>query len=332
MNIVLTSVLTIVALWLGRPLLLPVITAVFLWYLTNAIAKYYREIIKSKTASELLAGSSLAGVLYFFVSQIQPMFSELYGRMPQITNGIEGILSDISKLLGIQITFTGLPTFQDIVTSVGTSLAGIGAAFGMIVIYMIFIFVEQNTFTNKISALFPDKKKLNKINFIIASIDAHMKKYIFVKTGIGLLIAVCSYIWLRIIGIDFASMWAFLAFVLSYIPTFGAILAVALPVVYMFALEGAVAPILALFLGLALFQILFGNILDPKLTGKTLNLSTLAILINLLFWGMIWGALGMFFSVPILVATFVISAQFDKTRWLAILLSADGQIPDKNEE
>ena len=72
-------------------------------------------------------------------------------------------------------------------------------------------------------------------------------------------------------------------------------------------------------------------IIEPKLTGKTLNLSTLAILINLVFWGLLWGVAGMFFSVPLLVATFIITAQFDSTRWIAILLSADGNIPDKRE-
>jgi predicted PurR-regulated permease PerM len=84
--------------------------------------------------------------------------------------------------------------------------------------------------------------------------------------------------------------------------------------------------------GLIGLQILFGNIIEPKLTGKTLNLSTLAILINLVFWGMIWGIAGMFFSVPILVAILIVTAQFDSTRWIAILLSADGNIPDKSDE
>ena len=85
-------------------------------------------------------------------------------------------------------------------------------------------------------------------------------------------------------------------------------------------------------IGLIGLQILLGNIIEPKLTGKTLNLSTLAILINLVFWGMIWGVAGMFFSVPLLVATFIITAQFDSTRWIAVLLSADGKIPDKRDE
>ena len=78
-------------------------------------------------------------------------------------------------------------------------------------------------------------------------------------------------------------------------------------------------------------KIILGEV-PPKLMGKSLNLSTLAILINLVFWGMIWGIAGMFFSVPILVGIYIVAAQFDSTRWIAVLLSADGKIPDKNED
>ena len=78
-------------------------------------------------------------------------------------------------------------------------------------------------------------------------------------------------------------------------------------------------------------EIVFGNIIDPKLTGKTLNISTLAILINLVFCGMIWGPAGMFFSVPILAAVYITTAQFESTRWIATLLSTDGKIPDETQ-
>ena len=105
-----------------------------------------------------------------------------------------------------------------------------------------------------------------------------------------------------------------------------------MPILFAILMGMTLNEVILVSLGLIGLQILFGNIIEPKLTGKTLNLSTLAILINLVFWGLIWGVAGMFFSVPLLVATFIITAQFDSTRWIAILLSADGKIPDKNED
>ncbi|MBR6598490.1 MAG: AI-2E family transporter [Alphaproteobacteria bacterium] len=122
------------------------------------------------------------------------------------------------------------------------------------------------------------------------------------------------------------------SFVTSYIPTIGAFVACGLPILYSLVTAPSLQQPLLTAVGLIGLQILFGNILEPKLTGKTLNLSTLAILINLVFWGMIWGIAGMFFSVPLLVAVYITCAQFDSTRWISVLLSADGNIPDKKEE
>ncbi len=170
------------------------------------------------------------------------------------------------------------------------------------------------------------------MRFILGSIDENMKKYLFVKTFISAVTGVLSYIWLRSLGLEFAGVWAFIVFITSYIPTIGAIVACSLPILYSLINAPTLQQPILVAAGLIALQIIFGNILEPKLTGKTLNLSTLAILINLVFWGMLWGIAGMFFSVPLLVATFIITAQFDSTRWIAVLLSADGKIPDKKEE
>ncbi|MBR2511005.1 MAG: AI-2E family transporter, partial [Alphaproteobacteria bacterium] len=110
------------------------------------------------------------------------------------------------------------------------------------------------------------------------------------------------------------------------------IVACGLPILYSLLVAPSLQQPILTAIGLIALQIIFGNILEPKFTGKTLNLSTLAILINLVFWGMLWGVAGMFFSVPMLVGIFVICAQFDSTRPIAVLLSADGNIPDKKED
>jgi predicted PurR-regulated permease PerM len=220
---------------------------------------------------------------------------------------------------------------QEVLVGIGSSVMSIGTAFGMVMVYMIFIFIEQWTFPKKLKALFPSQRQFSKMSFIIRSIDSHMKKYIAVKTWVSFLQGFSSYILFMALGIDFAVIWAFIVFILNYIPTIGSIVAAALPALYAFALSGDLrVPLLSL-AGSVAINFVFGNIMDTKMMGKTLNLSTMAILFNLVFWGMLWGPAGMFFSVPILTMAFIACAQFDKTRWIAVLLSADGQIPDKAE-
>lgn len=342
MNGIILSILTIFILWVGRPILIPFFVAVFLWYLVNAIATYYRKILPFKNVkdckycglhctfdfvSTLLSIATLGGIIALIATQIKPMFSELTAMLPEIQSKFVLFNEYLSQSLNIKLD---TPNITHIVSTIGSSVAGIAASITMIVVYMIFLFIEQSTFKQKIHKLFNSSVKAKKAHFILSSIDNNMKKYLFMKTVISGATGIFGYIWLHALGLEFAGVWAFLLFILNYIPTIGSIVACGLPILFALVVGGGLAVAIPVAIGLIGLQIIFGNILDPKLTGKTLNISTLAILINLVFWGLIWGPAGMFFSVPILVAIYVSAAQFNSTRWLAILLSADGNIPDKN--
>lgn len=344
MNGILLFVALIFFLWLGRSILIPLLVATFLWYLIKAIAAYYRKVFPFQKkctdscpvptrifnwASTGLAIATLGGIIYLFITQIRPMINELISMLPEIQNRLLTLGEYMSAELGFTFDASIIPNLSKTITNVGVSAANIATSIGMVFIYMLFMFVEQSTFNRKFAALFPNRQQSKKMRYIIDSIDDNMKKYLFMKTLISATTGILSYIWLRSIGLEFAGVWAFIVFVANYVPTLGSIIACALPILY--ALISAPTlhlPILTA-AGLIGLQIILGNIIEPKLTGKTLNLSTLAILINLVFWGMLWGVIGMFFSVPLLVATFIITAQFDATRWIAVLLSADGCIPDK---
>ncbi len=327
-------------LWLGSSIFIPLLVATFLWYLINATSTYYRKIFPTgnklartyNILSTLLSIATFIGLIYLFITRVRPMFSELLVALPEIQSGLDWLWHYISEQIGINIAGNALPSIDSIVSSVGASMAKIATSMGMVIVYMIFMFVEQSTFHQKFASLIPNKSQHKKIRFILNSVDVNMKKYLFMKTLISGITGLISYAWMAILGLEFAGIWAFAIFVLSYIPTIGAIVGCAMPILFA-AISGATFnQIVLISLGLIGLQIIFGNIIEPKLTGKTLNLSTLAILINLVFWGLIWGVAGMFFSVPLLVATFIVTAQFDSTRWIAILLSADGKIPDKNED
>lgn len=331
-------------LWIGRSLFIPLLFATFLWYLLNAIAAYYRKIMPCyKTAtgsckiptklynltSGILSLATIGGIIYLFATQIEPMLVELYNSTPILQQKLFVFSNYVSEKAGINIDMNLIPNLPQIAAYIGSSLAGIATSIGMVLIYLIFMFVEQSSFNKKIDAMPLSKLKAKKLRYILNSIDDNMKKYLFTKTFISAATGLTTYILLRIIGLEYASVWAFIIFILNYIPTIGSIFACALPIA--FALISSDTWHLPLLTAISLIatEIIFGNIIDPKLTGKTLNISTLAILINLVFWGMIWGPAGMFFSVPILAAIYITTAQFSSTRWIATLLSTDGKIPDE---
>ena len=347
MNGIIVFGIILFTLWIGRSIFIPSLVAACLWYLMNAIYEYFRRIFPQQTsqtrhdkirnliydcisyATSLL---TICGIVYLFITQVKPMFSELVSALPAIQDKLISFGNYLSGSVGLKFDANMIPNITKVAANIGSSAAGFATSIGMVFVYMIFMFIEQSTFNKKFTALIPNKSRAKKMKYIIDSIDNNMKKYLFMKTVISGITGIVSYLWLQMIGLEFAGIWAFIVFITSYIPTIGAIVACSLPILYSFTVSpGWELPLLTAG-GLIGLQILFGNIMEPKLMGKSLNLSTLAILINLVFWGMIWGIAGMFFSVPILVRLYIVAAQFDSTRWIAILLSSDGKIPDKNED
>ncbi len=346
MHALITLLALIFFLWIGRSLFIPLLFATFLWYLINAIAAYYRRIMpcykngvcKNKTSailfdwiSKLLSFATFVGFLVLFATRIKPMLVELYHATPVLQQKLLIFSNYLSEKIGLEMDINLIPDLPQIASHIGASLAGLATSTGLVVIYLIFMFIEQNSFNKKIIALPLSKLKSKKLQFILNSIDENMKKYLFTKTFISAATGISSYIALKIIGLEYAGVWGFILFLLNYIPTIGSILACALPIAYALIVNDTWQIPLFTTIALVSIETVFGNIIDPKITGKTLNMSALAILINLVFWGMIWGPAGMFFSVPILMAIYVTTAQFESTRWIATLLSTDGKIPDETQ-
>ena len=343
MHSMIFGLLLLVFLWLGRSIFIPFLVALFLWYMMNVIADGFRQFMpyyKSTSfigrtldwISRFLSIGAICFVFYLFATHIRPMFTQLQVALPVLQEKLLSAMDYMSGSLGITLDTNLMPNFAKMAASVGASAAGIAASVGMILIYILFLFLEQETFGNKIKNLFANKRQSKKYAYIIESVDKNMKRYLLMKTIISGLTGLSAYVLLHVIGLEFAGAWAFLIFILNYIPTIGSIMACALPILFALATGPSLEIAIITTIGLIAIEILFGNILDPKLTGQALNLSTLAILINLVFWGMIWGVVGMFLSVPLLMIIFIITAQFDSTRPIAVLLSANGKIPDIRDD
>ena len=149
-----------------------------------------------------------------------------------------------------------------------------------------------------------------------------------VKAFVSLLTGALSYVVLVIVGVDFAFLWALLIFALNFIPYVGSIIATILPAVFSILQFGTFWPFVWVFGIIMIIQTVVGNYIEPKVMGKSLNLSPLVVLIALSFWGYVWDLLGMLLSVPITSIMLITFAQFSSTRGIAILLTENGDIED----
>jgi AI-2 transport protein TqsA len=145
--------------------------------------------------------------------------------------------------------------------------------------------------------------------------------YIVVRTVIGLITGVLIWLLCLAVGLDFAFIWGFINFLLNYIPTLGSIIGV-IPVSTFALVEfGIGVKALLVLLGVSAIQIVMGIYLDPLLQGRQLSLSPLVVLFSVTFWGWLWGVPGAFIAIPITIALVIACEQYDRTRWIAVLLA-----------
>ncbi|WP_265584482.1 MULTISPECIES: AI-2E family transporter [unclassified Coleofasciculus] len=126
-------------------------------------------------------------------------------------------------------------------------------------------------------------------------------------------------IWCFVLGVDLAFVWGLVAFVLNYIPTLGSIIAVIPPTLVALVFEGVGIGIATL-IGLAVIQVVMGNFIDPRVQGKSLQLSPFVALISIVFWGWVWDISGAILGVPMTVAIILLCQEFKSTRGIAIVL------------
>jgi predicted PurR-regulated permease PerM len=196
----------------------------------------------------------------------------------------------------------------------------------LIIVYTLFLLLEEPYFSQKIKAIYSKRSNYDEVYSILNNIDHSIGRYISIKTLTSLLTGFVSYFILLFIGIDTPMFWAFLMFLMNFIPTIGSLIATIFPTIFAMLQYGELMPGVWVLVSIGAVQLIIGNYIDPKLTGDTLNVSPLVVILGLSFWGAIWGIIGMILSVPISVMLITIFSHIPATRSISVLLSKNGII------
>jgi len=191
----------------------------------------------------------------------------------------------------------------------------------LIFLIILFILMEFGSFSDKAKAITngPDKSIA-----YFSTILQDIRHYLGIKTLVCLSIGILIYIAMLIIGVDYPLLWALIAGLMNYIPNIGSIIATIPAFLFALVQLGLGGALWTLGAFMVIHNVL-GNFIEPKIMGKGLGLSTLVVLLSLLFWGFILGLVGMFLAVPFTLTMKIILEQNDKTRWLAILLGTPAE-------
>jgi predicted PurR-regulated permease PerM len=327
---------TVITLIHGKPILIPLIFALLLWfivieikYLMNKVSFIDQKVpewIKS-TVSFLIILSTVMGISTVISSSVEKLtnsFSAYESNINIIVEQTNQYLNlDIGELIKSQ---TGEIKFSKEIRSAFMSVTSLVSSTFLVFIYCAFIFIEQTFFRNKLKNVFSTEERYKRANNILQRIEHSIAQYLSIKTLTSLMTGVLSFIALWIIGIDAPVFWAFLIFLLNYIPSIGSLIGTLFPVLFSILQFGDFTPGLLILLFVGAIQVLIGNGLEPKLMGNSMNLSPLVVILALTIWGAIWGVTGAILGVPITVIMVIIFSQFDSTRPVAILLSEKGII------
>jgi len=216
-----------------------------------------------------------------------------------------------------------MPMSPAMLVSAVTSIAG---DIGIIVVYVIFLLLEQLTFDRKLVALVKDKERRERARRMLKQIGQDIQLYIRIKFTLALITGLLCYAIMRAVDLRFAEVWGVLIFFMAWIPTVGPIIGIIFPLVFSIVQFASVWPILIVAVGVGVTQAAIANIIEPKLMGSSLNLSPLVVIVSLVVWGTIWGVTGMFLCVPIMVILMIVLSNFPQSRPVAVLLSSDGRL------
>lgn len=318
-------------LYIGAGILIPFIIAVLLSFAILSLSWFFQTKGLPKVLSFLLSLFSyfiifwlISWIINSNIQQIMALAPEYQSKLQNIINSFETTFS-IDKWVLYERMFNGID-IPSILTNTVSWVAAIFKNTGIIFFFVIFILLESRFFFNKLDIALGKEK--TKVMGIIRQIGIDIKFYFVIKTWVSLIVGILSYLILIIFWVDFALFWAFLIFLLNYIPNIWSIIAVCFPVLFSMVQFGewSYYITLALLACLTTIQILMWNYVEPQFMGNKLNLSPLVILISLLFWGTIWGIPGMLLSVPLMVIINIVLAHIKVTQPLAVILSEKGNI------
>ncbi len=318
-------VVIIAGLKAGGPLFVPFVLAVFLSAMGVPLIAYFRR----RNLPDWLAVTLVMLVLTLAVGVVLVLLAAttkgFAARAPWYQKRLTFLALDWARkieALGIPLSVDRVKSMLDpgaVVGLVGGMLKGLLATLSnalLVLLTVIFILAEAAGFPRKLRMAMgrPDADLSH-----WARMADDVNRYLAYKSAISLATGVLLGLWCWILGVDFPVLWGLLAFLFNFIPNIGSILA-AVPPVLLALVQFGIGRTLAVAGGYVAVNMVVGNVIEPMVFGRKLGLSNLVVFLSLVFWGWIWGPVGMLLSVPLTMVVKLALEHSEQYHWVAVLL------------
>ncbi|RVV98918.1 AI-2E family transporter [Mesobaculum littorinae] len=326
-------------LWIGRPILIPVLAALISVYVLSSAAETMRRVpllgylpAWGRRALVLL-GFTVAVVLLFVL--VLTNLGQVAAALPRYESNLDLIVNRVAAMLGIEneptwetlrrATFDQVDT-RALIAPALLSLQGVGSTLFLVVLYASFFMAERGMLARKLVIAAGGEENGRRALSLLMRINDRIGGYLFVKTTVNVILAVASYALMLLIGIEFALFWAVLIGFFNYIPYLGSLAGVVAPVLLALAQFGSLGMAVLVLVALSAAQIVVGAYLEPRMMGRAFNLSPFVVLLSLAVWSALWGLPGAFLAVPMTASLVLVLAEVAPTRPIAVMMSATGRL------
>ena len=329
-TVIVTAAIAIVVFFLqaAASFMAPVLLAAFIAVIATPPLRW----LQRKRVPKWLA---LAVIIFFLLEAGSILILVFTGELEGFRDGLPGYqrrLVLLNEQLGGWLENAGVDNARealndifDPVKAVGlvrVVLANISGTFGtglMVLLAVVFMLLEASGLSAKLKKAF---NLTEEADTRLRRVSSAINRYMVIKSLASLTTALVIWTWLWILGIDFAVLWAILAFLFNFIPFVGAIL-MTIPPVLLALIQTDLLTALLVALGCLVANTVIGSILEPRIMGRGLGISTLAVFLSLLFWGWVLGTVGVFLAVPLTMVLIIVLEASPQTRPIAILLGPE---------
>lgn len=322
-----------------KTIFIPLIFAVFLSFLFAPITSYLTKhkipmpvvfvivlIILSvffMAFSGLLyiaSNSIMAGLPQYqerFATMVVDVSETAKGMAEQLDLALESVpMLDINQLLA-----PGSFSITKFVSNTMNAFINVLLSLFLTLVFLMFMLGGSGSLQGRLSKALGAENS-QRTTSMMQSISQQIQKYLITKTLISLATAIVGAVFMLLFGVDFVIVCTLLLFAFNFIPNIGSIIASLLPVIICLLQYGFGWRVLGFGILITATQMFFGNILEPKIQGDRLNLTPITVLISLIFWGWLWGIVGMVFAVPITSAINIILLQIDPDNVVSAIISS----------
>ena len=331
------SIMVVWLLFIGQTILLPIVLGVLTVYIlvtaSTAVARWPLMGSLPSIVHRLMVLLIFVIIVLLIVLMISNNIEYILSQLPLYQMNLQTLADSLAEKFELE----SVPSLDKIITNwwskldiqsfalraVG-SISSVGSVLFMSILYAGFLFSEVGNFREKMLKALGGGA--DQALGLMAEVNKRIGVYLTVKTAINIILACVSFVIMWLMNIDSALFWAVMIGLLNYIPFVGSAIGVGFPVVLTLAQFGSVSWAILAFGLLMAVQTYVGNVLEPRMIGKSVNLSSFVVLVALVFWTALWGLPGAILSVPMTSVLVIILAANGGTKPLAVMLSADGDL------